>query len=163
MTHYPLIFTLRDVVSGNGFLAGVTLTGRALMVKEDENEWWVYGVRPGALAEVGTTPQEAYLKFRNTYKNVLFDIAAEAASFDAFKGEVEQFYYQPDEHEERRWQEALDELRRGECQPEAPFTELPRVQAETRPTHMSVERLDVGTPRFTATDNVPDLYVAAVA
>ena len=52
---YPLMFTYRDVISGDGFLAGITLSGRALMIKEND-EWWMYGVRPGAIAETGKTP-----------------------------------------------------------------------------------------------------------
>ena len=161
MPHYPLMFTFRDAVSGNGFLAGVTLSGRALMVHEDD-EWWIYGVRPGALAETGQTPQEAFLRFRNTYKTVLFDIAGESASFEAFKLEVERFYHEPDEQEESRWNEAFQDLRSGKVQPDAPFSSLPKEPPETHPSQITVERLDAaGTTRFTATDNVPDLYSRA--
>ncbi len=46
MPDYPVMFTVRDTVSGNGFLAGITLTGRALMTREADGKWWVYGVRP---------------------------------------------------------------------------------------------------------------------
>jgi hypothetical protein len=154
------MFTFRDAVSGNGFLAGVTLSGRALMVHEDE-AWWIYGVRPGALAETGQTPQEAFLRFRNTYKTVLFDIAAESEDFDGFKRETERFYHEPDNEEERRWVEAFQDLRSGKVQPEAPFTSLPMEPPETRPTQIAVERLDAATTRFTATDNIPDLYCRA--
>ena len=52
MASYPVMFTLRDTVSGNGFLAGITLTGRALMKREDDEKWWIYGVRPAAIARV---------------------------------------------------------------------------------------------------------------
>src|SRR5437773_2171380 len=97
--HYPLLFTFRDVISGDGFLAGITLSGRALMELE-QDRWCIYGVRPGAIAESGITPQEAFLRFRNRYKEVLFDIAEEYRAFDKFKEEVEQFFYQPDQEEE---------------------------------------------------------------
>ena len=160
MLSYPLMFTFRDAVSGNGFLAGVTLSGRALMVHEDE-AWWIYGVRPGALADTGQTPQEAFLRFRNTYKTVLFDIAAESEDFDGFKRETERFYHEPDNEEERRWMEAFQDLRSGKVQPEAPFSSLPMAAPETRPTQIAVERLDAATTRFTATDNIPDLYCRA--
>jgi len=35
---YPIIFTLRDLVYGDGFVAGVTTRGRAVM-ECDEGDW----------------------------------------------------------------------------------------------------------------------------
>lgn len=165
MTHYPLIFTVRDTVSGDGFLAGVTLSGRALMVHEqDDGKWWIYGVRPGALAETGNTPQETFSRFRNSYKTVLFDIAEEVSNFEEFKQEVERFYYEPDEEEERRWMAAFLALRSGEVVPEPPFfSELPKEPPEKRPTQIAVERLDKANSRYTTTDNVPDFFAFAAA
>jgi len=161
MTLHPIMFTFRDAISGNGLLAGVTLSGRALVVHENE-AWWAYGVRPGAIAETGETPQETYLRFRNTYKSVLFDIAAESRDFDDFKREVERFFHEPDEEEERRWNEAVRALRSGEAAPEPPFASLPKEPPESRPSQITVERLDV-SKRFTPSDNIPDLYIAAAA
>ena len=98
VTVHPLLITLRDAISGDGFLVGITLSGRALMQKED-GKWWMYGVRPAAIAESGTTPQEAFQNFRTRYKEVLFDIAEEQRTFATFKKEVERFFYEPD-HED---------------------------------------------------------------
>ena len=44
MFDYPVMFTLRDAVSGNGFLAGVTVSGRAT-VREEDGQWWMHGAR----------------------------------------------------------------------------------------------------------------------
>jgi hypothetical protein len=163
MTNYPVMFTFRDAVSGNGFLAGVTLSGRGLMVNEDDR-WWVYGVRPGAIAECGQTPLEAFAKFRNRYKNVLFDIAAESNTFHSFRRDVEQFYYQPDAEEEKRWEEAFLALREGKLILEKPFCDLPRENPENRPSQITIARLDeIKRFRFTPTDNIPDKYVMAAA
>src|ERR1700756_2007962 len=74
MPDYPMMFTVRDTVTGSGYLAGVTLSGNALLCREEDGKWWFYGVRPGAISECGTTPEEAFLRFRNTYKNLLFDM-----------------------------------------------------------------------------------------
>ena len=120
MPDYPVMFTVRDTVSGNGFLAGVTLTGRAVMCKEEDGKWWIYGVRPGAIAESGTTPQEAFLRFRNSYKNVLFDYASCAAKYENFRDAVDAFYHQPDNEEEARWMSAFKALRSGEAKPKRP-------------------------------------------
>jgi len=161
MALHPLMFTFRDAISGNGFLAGVTLSGRALMVYDDEG-WWLNGVRPGGLAETGETPQETHLRFRNTYKAVLFDIAEEFGDFDGFKREVERFFYEPDDEEERRWTEAVQAARSGKVEPEPPFASLPKEPPESRPSQVSVERLDA-SKRFTPSDNIPDLYISAAA
>jgi hypothetical protein len=163
MPDYPVIFTVRDTVSGNGFLAGVTLTGRAIVCSEDER-WWVYGVRPGAIAESGTTPEEAFLRFRNRYKSVLFDFAEGAEKYENFREAVEKFYLQPDEAEENRWLAAFLALRSGKVQPEPPFfSTLPKEDPDKRPTQITVERLDKENTRYTSTDNVPDYFAMAKA
>lgn len=156
--HHPLIFTFRDTISGDGFLVGITVSGRALMVQEDAR-WWMYGVRPGAIAESGETPQEGFLRFRNRYTQILFDIASECRTFETLKQEVERFFYEPDRVEERRWEDALTAIRAGDFSPPPPFNELPTVIAETRPSQITVERLDEKNRRFMPSDNVPDTYL----
>jgi|SRR5271154_4637560 len=157
MTRYPVMFALRDAVSGNDFFAGVTLSGRALMTKEADGKWWMYGVRPAAIAESGTTPEETFLRFRNAYKNLLFDLAEEAVNFDFFKHSVEQFYSQPDKEEEAAWLGAFNALRSGKAIPDEPFfAQLPKEDPEKRPTQITVERLDQEHTRYSPTDNVPD-------
>jgi predicted RNase H-like HicB family nuclease len=160
MTHYPVMFALRDGVSGNDFFAGVTLSGRALITKEEDGKWWMYGVRPAAIAESGTTPEEAFLRFRNAYKCLLFDLAEEAVNFDFFKQSVEQFYSQPDKEEAAAWLGAFNALRSGKAIPDEPFfAQLPKEDPERRPTQITVERLDSDNTRYSPVDNVPD-YVA---
>ncbi len=160
MPNYPVMFALRDTVSGNGFLAGVTLSGRALVVREYDGKWWIHGVRPAAIAESGNTPEEAFLRFRNAYRNVLFDYASDAATFDFFRHQVEAFYQQPDKEEEENWLGAFYALRSGKVMPEEPFfAKLPKEDPESRPTQITVERLDRENSRYAPVDNVPD-YVA---
>ncbi len=158
MSEYPLVFTVRDAIAGNGFLAGVTLSGRGLMVKERDDIWWMYGVRPAAIAARGETPAGAYLDFRTTLFATLVDAATEAVCFEGFKAEVERFFYERDQSEEQRWQAAGDAIRRGEVVPEAPyFTGLKREAPDARPVTISVERLDTQHV-FTASDNVLETY-----
>lgn len=160
LTH-PLLFTYRDTVSGEGFLAGITLSGRALM-EEDDGQWWMYGVRPGTIVESGNTPQEAYLRFKNRYKEILFDVANESGTFEAFKQEIERFFSQPDPEEEQRWEEALKAIRGGrEVSP--PFSDLPRQAPEDRPSGVAVERLDAEHSRFMPSDNALDRYFIPLA
>ena len=101
--HYPLLFTYKDCIAGNGFLAAVMVSGRALMLNE-EGEWWMYGVQPAAIADNGETPQVAALHFRERYKTVLFDFAAEASGFDGFKSAVERFFNQTEDEIAASWQ-----------------------------------------------------------
>ncbi len=101
------------------------------------------------------------MRFRNTYKMVLFDMAEGFTNFESFKSEVERFYHEPDEVEECRWMEAFQELRSGKAQPESPFSSLPKEAPENRPTQITVERLNASGTRFTAADNIPDIYAQA--
>jgi hypothetical protein len=163
MTNYPVMFTFRDAVSGNGFLSGVTLGGRALIVHEAEDQAWrIYGVRPAPIVESGNTPLEAFANFRNAYKNVLFDFAEDAGTYEDFKARVEQFYAQPDADEENRWTEAFHAIRNGNIPIEAPFAELPKESPENRPSFISVQPLHE-MKRYAATDNVADRLVFAAA
>jgi hypothetical protein len=141
MADYPVMFTVRDTVSGSGFLAGVTLTGRAIMTQED-GKWWVLGVRP-PIAESGEMPQEAFLRFRNSYKNVLlFDFAESSEKYENFREAVEAFYHQAEREEEDRWSKAFRALRSGDVKADAPFfCTLPKEDRTKRPTQIAVERL----------------------
>ncbi len=162
--HHPLMFTFRDMISGEGFLAGTTCSGRALMLQEDE-KWWMYGVRPGAIAESGNTPQEAVFNFRNRFKEVLFDIASDCKNFPEFKLAVENFFYERSamDQDEKKWEQAVKAIRSGQLVVEAPFPELKRQAPEDRPSGISVERLDGENKRFMPSDNVPDTYVLPAA
>lgn len=164
MADYPVMFTVRDVVSGNGYLAGVTVSGRAVMCQEDDGKWWVYGVRPGAVAESGGTPEEAFGRFRNSYKNVLFDMAQECQTYEEFREAVERFYYQPDPDEEERWESAFKAIRRAGIPLDNDFfAKLPKQAPETRPTQLTVERLDKENARYKPTDNVNDYFALPTA
>lgn len=155
------MFTFGDALAGNGFLAGVTLSGRALMVRENDREWWLYGVCPGSIAETGATPQETYLRFRTRYREILFDIAAEAPDFKSFKYELERFFV-VDQSEEGRWMEAFQAIRSGKLEPEAPFAELPKARPESWPCKVEIQRLDEAK-QFRASDNVSDAYALPAA
>jgi len=153
------MITLRDAISGDGFLAAITLSGRALM-REEEGQWWLYGVRPAGLAASGSSVEAAFLHFRNTYKEALFDIAQQCANFDDFKKEVERFFFEDDgdDQDARLWESALAAIRAGQLDPPGPFAKLPRESPESKPSQITVERLDVSGKRFVPSDNVTDVY-----
>lgn len=160
--HHPLLFSFRDAITGDGYLGGVTISGRALMEQDAEGQWWMYGVRPGSIAESGRTPEDAFLRFRNRFKEVLFDIAEESKTFEDFKKEIERFFYEPNEEEERRWEDALASIRQANaCPPKPFFSDLERKNPDTMPSGVSVTRLEEAPARLKASDNVRDVYATA--
>lgn len=160
---HPLMITLQDTVSGDGFLARITLSGRALMRKEDDDKWWMYGVRPAGIAESGSAIEETFLRFRNRYKETLLDIAQESQTFDSFKAEVERFFNEPDADDEdaRLWENALAAIRTDNITLPEPFSKFPRESPESKPSQITVERLDQVGRRFMPSDNVTDTYSVA--
>jgi hypothetical protein len=131
------------------------------MLKEEDEKWWMYGVFPGSVAECGDTPNEAFLAFRNRYREILFDIAAEeVGGYEQFKTEVERFFYEKDEEEEQRWNAAHKLIREGSVTPEEAFSNLERMAPSLKPPMILLSRLDE-TQRFDASQNHTDC--AAVA
>ena len=112
MTRYPILFGRRELVEGNGFIAGVALHGRLLLTDED-GEVWVEGINPGGIAARGNSPSEALAEFCSEYRIVLFDIAADAASFEDFKAEVERFFNDTSPTAAREWTAAVEDVRAG--------------------------------------------------
>lgn len=160
---HPLIFTIRDAISGRGFLAGVTVRGKGIMLHEF-GEWWFYGVRPGAIAACGATPSEAFGAFRTRFLETMFDFAEEADSFSKFRERAEAFYHQPEPAQEELWEGALalvrERDRRGGKLPSA-FTGLPRMRPEQHPSQIEVVHLSRHAPRFMPSDNVADFQAVA--
>jgi hypothetical protein len=110
MREFPLLFCFKNVVVGNGFIAGVVIKGRALLAQEEADVWMMYGVNPGGMAADGEDRNEAMKQFRVSYDSILNDIAADSRSFKAFQTEVERFFSQISD--EAKWLAAVDEVRR---------------------------------------------------
>ncbi len=154
--HYPLMFAYKDCIAGNGFLANVKVSGRALMLKED-SQWWMYGVRPAAIAETGETPEETSLKFRESYTKVLFDFAWDAKDFESFEAEVHRFFDETESEIETAWEQAFQLIRKGEVTPEPPFANLPKKAPEARPPTVNVIRVE-DTNLISAAENMTPKY-----
>lgn len=142
MDEYPLLFTYREMVTGDGFMAGVILDGRALLLDEKKDGWWAYGVEPGALSETGDSPHEALFYFRQAYASVLVELARDAqGSFERFQALAENFFAQKDPEDEKRWLAAREVLSSGKGEPIESLSGLPREKAES-PRRILVVRLD---------------------
>lgn len=110
MDYYPILFSVKDPVIGNGFVAGVAVNGRALMRSEDDG-FWVDGVFPGAVGAGGATRDEALFRFRESYRSVLYDMALTASTFEEFRDEVCRFFWEETAGEADAWKEAAAKLR----------------------------------------------------
>jgi len=162
MASFPVMFTLRDPISGNGYLAGVTISGRAIMREEDE-QWWIHGVCPSGISATGSTPEEAFLRFRESYKYVLFDLSEDLESFESFQGEVYSLFRQHNEIEEECWETAFKNMRDGNVPTDGYFSTLPTQAPENHPTLYKVERLDQPESKLKSADNIADFVALPIA
>ena len=123
--YIPLFFTYRDHIFGNGFMADVISHGRVLAATED-NEHWVYGVQPGSFAATGEDPADAFRAYRESYRNVLFDLAEEAESSHDFEEAVTRMFSEVNSVREQEWKAAVEEVRAGNLE-----LDIKREDAET--------------------------------
>jgi hypothetical protein len=122
----------------------------------------MYGVRPAGIAASGENIEDAFLRFRSRYKEILFDLAQESRTFEDLSSEVDRFFNESDadNEDERLWEGALATIRASACQPPTPFANLPRRSPETHPTFIKIERVDAkaNDVRLVPSDNVADSY-----
>jgi hypothetical protein len=152
MTEFPLLFTSRELVAGNGFVAVVEARGRALLVHESNEEWWLYGVEPGGIGEGGKTPNEANLLFVASLRNILLEIADVAPSFDAFNSAIQSVFHEVDRTDEARWKAARAAILGGAALDD-PFIGTLKREPEEKPCVVSVVGIDApgnASPGFNA-------------
>ena len=113
MTRYPLLFGLRELVEGDGYIARVSVSGRALLVDQD-GEVWVEGVNPGGFSAKGVSHGEALAEFGSAFRTILFDIASGAGSFPEFRAEVQKFFDDTNVPAAREWEEAVQRVKAGQ-------------------------------------------------
>jgi hypothetical protein len=147
---YPLLFTYRDTLFGNGFAVEVIAkNGRALCSHEEEGVW-MYGVNPGGMAAFGADEKTAQSEFRRTFSEALNDLAVEARSFDEFSSLVREFFNDTNPGYERDWVAGVEAVREHRLQ----HDDLPKVSADT-PRTIAVEMKPKES--FTPADNRADL------
>lgn len=181
MKLYPLVFSFRDTIAGNGFFATVSIDGRAMLSVEDDQDTWIYGVQPGGIAGGNPNRDLAFTEFKNTYINVLRDIAGEAPSFEEFNTRVTSFFNEVNEMNSVEWDSALAEVRKRsvtladlktvdagsrppavcveQVVPDGSIPNLTTVKAESQPLRVVVEQ--VGTPKPDLNESLTDYAKAA--
>lgn len=109
---WPLLFRYRGPVLGKGYVAVVEFHGR-LLARPDGNGVWLDGVNPGALALGAPTIQAARKELNSALTGVFVDFAEETDSFEAFKAQVERFFYDTDASSVDEWQACVAEVQSG--------------------------------------------------
>ena len=112
----PLVFSFAQPVLGNGFVAGVSVEGRALLEVEEENgvdEFWISGITPVGITGGGADRGVAFNEFRKMWLEAVFDIAVESLSFDDFKKKCEEFHQSELSHMTSLWMDAVASVRRS--------------------------------------------------
>ena len=108
-TKLPLIYTFHDTVNGKGFVANVTSRGRALLLVDEDGEFWLHAVHPSGWADTGSTIGEAYAVFRNSWMAILYDVASEAEDFATFREAVNAFH-RASESLHVSWKDAVEAI-----------------------------------------------------
>lgn len=113
MKHYPLMYNYAFPVSGNGFLVHISLRGR-LLLEEEGDEVWIYGVNPGGFSIFAPTRDAALSAFTTRLHEVMNGVAESARTFPAFKKEVEELFSTNEEYE-KMWKAAHQAVRDGKA------------------------------------------------
>ena len=111
-TMWPLVFTYKSPIFGNGFIADVELCGRLLAEIEAEG-LWLYGVNPGGFAIDAPTLAQAGPAVTKALSTLFVDFAEEASTFDAFEAQVRQFFNETDDETLGDWAAAVAAVRNG--------------------------------------------------
>ncbi len=151
---FPLLFTFRDTLFGNGFVVEVCASnGRVLCSKESDGVW-MYGVNPGGMSAHGADAVAARQEFNATFSRILKDLAQETRSFAEFKHVVGAFFEDTNKGNEVDWLEAVQRVRAGQVQ----SVDLASIPAES-PRALSVEI----KAHVSALDNEAELKPALAA
>ena len=137
MKLYPLVFSFRDLIAGNGYVATVAMDGRVVLSEDETQETWMFGVQPGGIAGGDRQKAVALKEFKTSYLSVLYDIAAEATSFDQFKNKVMEFFGEVNAPNLADWNQALAEVRGGTLS----LPDFTKVKSDARMPNLTIEKV----------------------
>ena len=155
---WPLIFSYRGNVFGQGYFASVSAVSRVLGIQEEDGIW-LSGVQPGGIAAGGQDLWEARVAFRQAFVGVLADIASSVGDFPAFQAEVARFLEERDDTAFEEGAAAVDANRRQPLD-WAQMKQLPIMSAGMTPSMTAVLRTEM-TPADNLVDEGPELATAA--
>lgn len=109
---WPLLFTHRGIILGNGFLADIELHGR-ILARAEADGVWIDGVNPAAIALGAATLNDTHAELRSTLARVFIDFAEQTRTFEEFKARAEAFFHETDDESARAWTAAVEAVRAG--------------------------------------------------
>ena len=153
---WPLVFTYRGRVQGNGFTAVVDAVSRILAEEQVGNRIWMSGAQPGGFAAGGEGLDGAYAALKEMFRNMLLDTAEEAADFTTFRDELDRFFKDPDHLVAKQWQDVWTANRRGELDC-GPADRLLRVKGDEQLPTVEITEVPVATeqPQQPRTESIP--------
>jgi hypothetical protein len=150
----PIVFTYRQPILGNGFVAGVRMRGRAIIENEGQ-EVWVTGVAPAGFAGGGLDRTSAIADFRKGWTVILFDIACESTSYEDFQAKSRTFLESSVDDMTEHWEAARAAIRGSGYAKES----MPTASKEEQVVEIEIVDLTQYAPR----DNEFDDPVKAAA
>ena len=161
---FPLFYTFRETIIGKGFIAGVSLRGRATATLEQEEGvpvWAFNGVEPGSLAELGATLNESYYAFKEALRQIVLDLATRSDDYEQFQRKVKVFVTQVNRPEENDWIQAREAVRRGDLG--SPLSDMKREENEDQTTFditLLYEREQITVPNLNPAteDDAPNIF-----
>ena len=110
--------------------------------------WAHYWYPLGLFGTTGETPSDALNAYRQSFRNVLLDLADESESSMAFKEAVKEMFFDVNIVREQEWRSAVDKVREGKVTLE----NIRRVDADTE-SYIQVEFKDLA--HVSPADNYP--------
>lgn len=147
---YPLLFRSRTAVLGEGWVAGVELSGAAVVTKEASGEYIAHGLKPGGVAGVGSTLTEAYLAYKEDVQTVLYDMAGDV-QFEAFRESVLGFFDSADPWGEAKFAEGRLMVAAGKVDSSLPVEPNPELEVSV----VELELRSKNNPVLPAGENLP--------
>ena len=126
---WPLVFSYRGRVKGQGFTAKVICAVRVLAEQQSDGELWLSGSEPGWFAARGATLKEANANLKKMFHGILLDKAEEAPDFAIFRENLLVAFSDADRLVRKEWVEAWIANKDGKLDCTA-MERLPRVVEE---------------------------------
>lgn len=161
---WPLLFTYKSRVFGNGYIAEIEMSGRLLAELEMEGVW-LYGVNPGAVAVGAATLATANVDLHKALAGVFADFAEESTTFADFANVVEKFFNATDAESVTEWQHAVARMKASttiEAPAGLPIKDAVKTKVFVRVAEQSTDTITSADNKVSDGDPVPaDLAAAA--
>lgn len=145
MNVWPLVFTYRGVIRGNGFTARIHAISRVLAEEQEDGGIWLNGVEPGGIATGGSDFDSAHANLKRMFYDIACDAADEAGGFDGFREEMDRFFGDVDRPVNETWRAAWVASRQGRLD-SAPVAALERFTGLKTVAGIDVEELPAEAP-----------------